>query len=262
MSSFLYIGKVIEPIYRSVPHSHTTWEISVYTHGRGTSYVGSEPIPFTPGTIICYPPRIPHYEDSPAGCREFYMHTDLLPAELIQTNDGRTQVLSDRRAKLFERLTGLLYEEFCFKEPGWEASTQRMWDQLVDYLLRWKQPRENTLVERLKFTLLKNVGNPRFRLGDAMETFPMSPDHLRTLFAASTGKTPGEYLTDLRINEARQLLRNGGLSIKEVSHHVGFVDPHYFSRVFRASTGQTPTDYAQTPAKQWNVDWTTETKNA
>ena len=62
-------------------------------------------------------------------------------------------------------------------------------------------------------------------------------------FKEATGMTPIEYLTKIRIDEARYLLSNSNLNISEIASIVGYDDPLYFSRVFKKVTGVSPRYY-------------------
>lgn len=64
-----------------------------------------------------------------------------------------------------------------------------------------------------------------------------------TLFKNQTGKAPIEYIIELRLQLARNLLDNTNMSIKQISEHVGYTDPYYFSRIFKKHVGVSPTDY-------------------
>ncbi|MCT4643670.1 MAG: helix-turn-helix transcriptional regulator, partial [Carboxylicivirga sp.] len=65
----------------------------------------------------------------------------------------------------------------------------------------------------------------------------------RTEFKKYTGVSPGQYLLQLKIQMAKNLLSNSQLSVKEVSFKSGFESPYYFSRVFKKHTGHTPTEF-------------------
>jgi len=80
-------------------------------------------------------------------------------------------------------------------------------------------------------------------LESVAESISLSPHYFSRLFSGQVGKTFIDYLTDLRMAKACQLLREGRLSIKEVSSAVGYTDPNYFSRIFKKIIGQTPTEY-------------------
>jgi transcriptional regulator GlxA family with amidase domain len=69
---------------------------------------------------------------------------------------------------------------------------------------------------------------------------------VRTLnrrFRQATGMTPLQYLTEQRIDEARQLLLHTNLAITEIALRVGLRDASNFARIFRQSTGVSPRNY-------------------
>lgn len=60
----------------------------------------------------------------------------------------------------------------------------------------------------------------------------------RRVFKEATGRAPGDYFIEMKMNRARQLLP--GKSIQEVADQLGFESIYYFSRLFKAKTGKTP----------------------
>lgn len=63
------------------------------------------------------------------------------------------------------------------------------------------------------------------------------------LFKKAYALTPYEYLIEVRLNRAKVLLRDSGLSVKEIAYRVGFNDEHYFSFFFKQKCGLTPSAY-------------------
>ena len=61
-----------------------------------------------------------------------------------------------------------------------------------------------------------------------------------------TDLTPGEYVIEVRMEEAKHLLRESELSLAEISRAIGISDPLYFSRLFRSRTGMSPSDWRRT----------------
>ncbi len=57
------------------------------------------------------------------------------------------------------------------------------------------------------------------------------------------GMTPMQYITSIRINKARELLKNTDYSIQEISALSGYENPLYFSRIFHKQTGYSPSRY-------------------
>lgn len=80
-------------------------------------------------------------------------------------------------------------------------------------------------------------------IDDVAKSVGVSRSHLYRVFMLNVGKSPIDYLTEYRINEACKLLRSGNLSIAEVAISVGFFDQFYFSRVFKRAKGVPPSKY-------------------
>ncbi len=67
--------------------------------------------------------------------------------------------------------------------------------------------------------------------------------YLFRVFKATTGKSIMAYYLSLKIERAKQLLRENELTIKEISSHLAFKEPNYFSKTFKRMTGLTPSAY-------------------
>lgn len=73
----------------------------------------------------------------------------------------------------------------------------------------------------------------------------MSPHYFSQLFRQTTGVTPHQYVIRCRIERAKELLRQGKLSIAEVATHVGFVDQSHLHRHFKRLVGITPKTFSR-----------------
>ena len=80
-------------------------------------------------------------------------------------------------------------------------------------------------------------------LDDVSKELMISPYYFSKLFKKRTGSTFIEYLTNVRIDKAKELLRNTNKSIKEICLDVGYADANYFSRAFKKNVGVTPSEY-------------------
>ena len=67
--------------------------------------------------------------------------------------------------------------------------------------------------------------------------------HLQRMFKKETGQNFLDYLTELRISKAKELLCGETLSVQDVAETVGYSDLKYFSRLFKKATGVSPSDY-------------------
>ena len=73
----------------------------------------------------------------------------------------------------------------------------------------------------------------------------ISPNHLSTVFSRETGENFIEYLTRVRIERAKLLLKNTAMKSVDIANETGFSDPHYFSYIFKKNTGLSPREYRQ-----------------
>ncbi|SFR84532.1 helix-turn-helix domain-containing protein [Anaeromicropila populeti] len=82
-------------------------------------------------------------------------------------------------------------------------------------------------------------------LDEVSRIVDISPYYFSKLFKEETGENFIEYLTNIRIEVAKKLLRNSDLSIKNICMDTGYSDPNYFSRIFKKQVGVTPTEYRE-----------------
>lgn len=82
-------------------------------------------------------------------------------------------------------------------------------------------------------------------IGELAARLEVSQEYLTRCFCRETGVTPGRYLNQVRIENARILLRQGRHTVQFVSDACGFANANYFARVFRQAVGVNPREYAR-----------------
>jgi len=85
--------------------------------------------------------------------------------------------------------------------------------------------------------------NPELSLTELASQANLSASHFSVVFSQETGQTFKEYLTEIRINKAKELLRMTSLRSADIAYQVGYNDPHYFSSVFKKITGFSPSEF-------------------
>ena len=90
-------------------------------------------------------------------------------------------------------------------------------------------------------------------LNEMAQVVNLSTSRLRYLFKKETGVAPGHYLRAFRLAQARELLENTFLSVKEIIRSVGVNDQSHFIREFKKSYGLTPAQYRMSLATNNNV---------
>lgn len=99
------------------------------------------------------------------------------------------------------------------------------------------------VVNEVMIYIEKNYADEELSLNLLASHVNFSPNHLSMIFSQQTGSTFIKYLTDFRMNKAKELLRCTGKKSSVISMEVGYKDPHYFSYLFKKTQGQTPTQY-------------------
>ena len=99
------------------------------------------------------------------------------------------------------------------------------------------------VIRRINQYIEENYNNAKFSLNDVAKHMSMSPNYLSSMYKKECGRGIHDYLSELRIDKARELLVKTGRNIGEIGEAVGYVNPYYFSMSFKKITQFTPTEY-------------------
>ncbi len=102
---------------------------------------------------------------------------------------------------------------------------------------------EKLLINKAKTYISANYCNEEISLNQVAASVYISPNHFSAIFRKKTGETFIKYLTDLRMNKAKELLRCTDMRTSEVGIAVGYKDPQYFSFLFKKTQKCTPKQY-------------------
>jgi len=116
--------------------------------------------------------------------------------------------------------------------------------ELVEGLNEVRDAEMSSLIS-LALDFIKENYNKNISLDDVAKEINMSYHYFSKFFKESTGSKFSDYISELRIEEAKKLLGNPINNIKDVCYAIGYNDPNYFSKIFRKMTGLTPTEYRQ-----------------
>lgn len=72
----------------------------------------------------------------------------------------------------------------------------------------------------------------------------ISEVYMRKLFLQKYGRSPKQYILDMRIQQAKQLLEESPFTVAAIAEKCGFTNPYHFCRTFKQRTGLSPTQYA------------------
>jgi YesN/AraC family two-component response regulator len=100
----------------------------------------------------------------------------------------------------------------------------------------------NTAISRAQQFIRQNFARD-LSLEEVAAEINLAPAYFSRLFSQVTGTSFINYLTEVRIRRAKELLQGTNAKIKEISETVGYSNIYYFSRVFKNKTGVTPIEY-------------------
>lgn len=109
--------------------------------------------------------------------------------------------------------------------------------------------KSGTIQEAIQY-MIERWSQKSLSLEEVAQYVGISPQHFSKIFKEQTGSKYIDFLTKLKINEAKKYLMEGNKTIKEVGYLVGYEDPNYFSRVFKRVEGISPSEYVQSECSE------------
>jgi transcriptional regulator GlxA family with amidase domain len=244
-------------------------ELVMILSGRGELQVGRRTISFDPHTLFFIQPFVPHSfnaSDTQSG-EHLAVHFDFAPntpaqdEELSDRNPYEVRLSSGLEIPVKTSLTAghrieralleVLKERESGEPTGRLAAVAYLTEVLVQ-LLRLEpndKPESVSLSQRLKITRAMQYVDDHLaepmsaqHLADAAD---LSISRFNTIFRLETGYSPADFIRRRRIDEARKLLAEPDLSVKEIAARTGFEDSFHFSKVFRKIDGLSPTRYRE-----------------
>lgn len=132
---------------------------------------------------------------------------------------------------------------------GREAVLSALGNLLVSYILTFCPRTYSPAVKALREDIDSHFTDGTFSVDVAIRKLPLNGDYVRKLFKKEVGVTPHEYLTQYRLQRAKDILVSGvtnrysNYSVTQIAEACGFSDPLYFSRVFKKYYGVAPSHY-------------------
>lgn len=117
-----------------------------------------------------------------------------------------------------------------------------IYEKCYDYINSQAKPNKVHIKNIIKF-IEENYNIPDLSMKRVCECVHISPSHFSNIFKKEIGVTFVQYVTEYRIEKAKQLLKYTPLKTYEISEAVGYSDAHYFSTIFKKNTGKSPSDY-------------------
>lgn len=180
-------------------------------------------------------------------------HFDHFFASFVDTVGENKQKLKQTITDLFILLNYMLKELYLDRElelkwhpaQSIEEIKQQSRSELIRLIERvtsWRALHAHDLLHKAKQYMDHHYTKP-LSLEEVAAHVGLSPYYFSKLFKERFHTNFMDYLTGLRIEQAKQLLTQSDCSLKEICFQVGYKDPNYFSRVFKKITGVSPSEY-------------------
>lgn len=263
--------------------AHNFWEFLYVDKGRVTVTAGNRFLTLRRGDIVfhkpmefhsvqadgevapnlavvsfeCFSPEMAAFEEKVMRLDDTarnYMARILAEAEnafLPPLDDPMTKVLSRRPAELSfaaEQLLGLTLEALLIH-------LRRNQDEKAGERLSslFSEQAGQDLVNRVILYLEQNQ-NRSLTIDDICRDNLVGRSHLQKLFRQRTGSGPITYFRRIKMETARQRMRQGKSNVSEIAESLGYSSVSYFSRDFKKITGMSPTEYANSIRARERLD--------
>jgi AraC-like DNA-binding protein len=221
------------------------------THGAGLFRVrGARALPVTAGDVlVIYPGEWHDYAPDPeTGWKEYWiMFNGRQAGHLVRQINlpRRTPLIHYGADQSLHPLFSQMLDVAATTPPFADLIHTGLVLQMAAHiqsrlqLQREQGDREESFIQQAK-QRMASIGNQPLDMQALAHELGVSYPHFRRVFRQSTGLPPRQYLLNLKINMAKQLMEDQGLKLSAVARKAGFEDPYYFSRLFKQKTGISP----------------------
>lgn len=170
----------------------------------------------------------------PLNNRVFHTRKDIYQSltKFMKAMKNEHDYLNDELSLLYLKEVLILLYQFDTKED--ESSTTSPMQEHY----------ESTLLNEILVFIHNNVYTT-FTVEDLCVKFSISRSSLQNLFRTNINITPKQYISNVKLSQAKIMIQEHKRTISEISDILGFTSIHYFSRKFKMQYGMSPTDYAK-----------------
>ncbi|MDF2961605.1 MAG: AraC family transcriptional regulator [Paenibacillus sp.] len=171
-------------------------------------------------------------------CRNVCLQLILLSNRLMLELNIQSRELEEKELSLWERV---------FKQEtitDLKFTLESHLTEVCSLIQEKRNGKSSNVIERIRKVIEQRYPD-NVTVSDIAESVFLSSTYVSLLYKQETGETVYEYLTKVRIEKAKELLRDPSFKFYEVCYAVGYSDPSHFSKLFKKATGFTPSAYRE-----------------
>ena len=230
-----------QPFETFGPHQHLRIEINYVKKGNCILHLENESISFNENEMMIICSNVEHTFEAGSEGTTLMQTGELTPVTIFSEENRLIKIVNNVRIM---RAVQRIVNEMNLKNKYYQYLVVMYYAELLILIYRYMD--ESYLPICTNESLKKAISYIRMNyqtdisISDVAGQTGVGERYLRKLFAQHLNLSPLDYLNQIRINKAIELLRNTEMSIKEICFICGFKSPQYFSRVFKQQMGITP----------------------
>lgn len=232
--------------------SHSILELTYVDQGTVHSVADGQELVLSQGDMVLYGANQWHMQ---------YADIDVAPRYVtisFEVEDGNLDALLNRKLRPSQMGVTLIQQILREKEKKDPWSMDMIASQLTQLLLSVLRQQESTsklmasnslnaeneIIRRAQQYISDHV-RERLSVPYVAKMVDVSPSYMTALFHKNLQISPGEYIRRIKIQESKQLIREGNMNFTEIAEALHYSTVHHFSRQFKDKFGITPTEYAK-----------------
>lgn len=250
LGTFLYQEK--EQGFLFPGTSHEMVEITYVDRGSVHSVADGEDILLEQGELVLYAPNQWHMQYADIG-----VAPRLITISVVVSGCEWTEV-ANRKIRIGQKMLTVLQQMCQEQERGGKYSMDMIISLLTIFLItllrqgaQEQKDRpvtaangENRIIGRTQQYIATHV-REKLTVPIVAKNVQVSPSYLTALFQKHLQISPGEYLRRIKLQESKQMIREGNMNFTEIAEALQYSTVHHFSRQFKEKFGITPSEYAK-----------------
>lgn len=217
-------------------HTHNCYEIVYFAAGDGKVFINGEIYQVSTGSYCIIPPYAEHVEKL-EGYGEIFFVGFEFSSSSYSLQQGNYYINTIAEQSCFNNI----FDEFKEQQTGFDIAAEYLLRLFLVALLR-NANANNLKCKNLKYIkeYIEQYADQKINIGQLASFSGYSSDYFRHIFRQKFGLSPQEYMINVRLENAKRLLKTSKLSCTEIAYICGFSNSAQMTSMFKKKYGKTP----------------------